>query len=180
MPKKKNIPNAPAPDFEAMADMVMNGLAKEVAQLGLHFFLGGFEKGGFTDVNFIPWVKRQDLESRAILTKSNALKEGLEIVSETPQRIEIAVNESIPYAEIHNSGGTITVKITDKMRKFFWSMWYETDEIKYKYMALSKNDTMTINIPERQFIGNSYTLNSQIDKMAVDRILKSVQQVKPK
>lgn len=187
MPNKKSNTNTPVPDFEAMADAVMNGLAKEVAKHAKHFFLDGFDKGGFTDVNFIPWVKRQDFEDHAVMSKTEALKNSIEIISATPERIEVGVNEALPYSDIHNTGGTITVTVTDKMRKFFWFVYISMTKgsahisipdhvLKWKKMALSKNETMTIHIPQRQYIGESYTLDQQIDKIVVSRILESVQQ----
>ena len=131
----KGSSNAPVSDFEAMADAVMDGLAKEVATHAKHFFLEGFDKGGFTDINFIPWVKRKDFEDHAILSKSEALKEAIEITSQTPERIEIGVDSSIPYAEIHNSGGIIMVNVTPKMRKFFW----------WVYLSMTRGSAHVVN-----------------------------------
>ena len=48
----------------------------------------------------------------------------------------------LPYAGIHENGGSIT--ITSQMRAFFWAMWFETQELKWKYMALTKKNKLTI------------------------------------
>ena len=53
----------------------------------------------------------------------------------------------VPYAAIHEFGGTITVRITDKMRRFFWAKFRETRDEKYKWMALARRQTFTIRIP---------------------------------
>lgn len=81
---------------------------------------------------------------------------------------------TLPYAAIHNEGGEI--KITRKMRRFFWHKFYEargtfgrkkngekrkdkrteqlTDVAQFwKAMALTKSKT--IRIPKRQFLGAS-------------------------
>jgi len=58
----------------------------------------------------------------------------------------------VPYAAIHEFGGTITVRITDKMRRFFWFKFRETRDEKYKWMALTRKQTFTIRIPARPYI----------------------------
>ena len=77
------------------------------------------------------------------------------------------------YAAIHNEGGTITVKVTEKMRKYFWAMYYKTQDSRYKWMALTEKETLTIHIPKRQFIGESYTLNKQLEKLIIEEIHKA-------
>lgn len=171
------------PDFEKMADEVMNGLAKDVAKHALSFFVDSFNKQGFTDVNFIPWVKRLDTEKdmgNPLLDYTGTLKDSLHISQQTPERIEIQTEPSIPYAEIHNTGGVIEVTVTEKMKKYFWAAHLKTGIEKFKYMALMKTGKMLkIKIPQRQFIGNSYTLNEQLDKMIIERMKNSVKNIKP-
>lgn len=58
----------------------------------------------------------------------------------------------VPYAAIHEFGGTITVRITDKMRRFFWFRFKQTRDEKYKWMALARRQTFTIRIPARPYI----------------------------
>lgn len=58
----------------------------------------------------------------------------------------------VPYAAIHEFGGTITVRITDRMRRFFWAKFRETRDEKYKWMALARRQTFTIRIPARPYI----------------------------
>jgi len=68
-------------------------------------------------------------ESTRRITQQNQYGMGVEI--------EIAV----PYAKIHEEGGTIpaySLLITPKMRRFFWAMWYETREDKWKGAALKR------------------------------------------
>jgi len=78
--------------------------------------------------------------------------------------VEVTAGEGVPYAAIQNNGGTITVKMTDKMRKYFWYMYKQTGKGMWKGLALTKKETLTIKIPQRQFIGNSDTLDKNIDK----------------
>ena len=49
-------------------------------------------------------------------------------------------------------------------------MYKKTQNEKWKWMALTKKETLTIKIPKRQFIGESETLMNELDKMFIDRI----------
>jgi phage gpG-like protein len=72
----------------------------------------------------------------------------------------------VPYAQIQNDGGTIRQQITEKQRGFFWKMFYETNNEKWKRLAL-KRDTLVITIPARPFLGGSDKLNEIIHKSVV-------------
>lgn len=87
----------------------------------------------------------------------------------------ITFSSSLPYARIHNEGGSIT--ITRKMQKYFWAMYYSltgritysvktrkaqnnqknrmlNDEAAYwKALALKKVGSK-LKVPERRFIGH--------------------------
>lgn len=160
----------PIPDFEAMAAQLLNNLAPEIAKEAQAFFKGSFDKEGFTDYGFIAWPKRKDAETHKILTKSQTLRNSVVIKSQTPQRIEIMAGEGLPYAEIHNKGGTINVTLTPKARKFFWYMYKKTEDEKWKRMAITKKQMLNIRIPQRQYIGESQELNKLIDRIIRERL----------
>lgn len=76
----------------------------------------------------------------------------------------IVFTSSMPYANIQNNGGEITV--TPKMKKYFWAKHLEakkanksTDAQQFKAMALKKVGDK-IKIPKRQFIGH----HPEVDK----------------
>lgn len=78
------------------------------------------------------------------------------------------------YAEIHNTGGVITV--TPKMKKFFWAKHYEmkkTGNVElseiFKRCALSKQ----IVIEQRQFIGD----DPELDKKIEDKITRDLNKI---
>jgi phage virion morphogenesis protein len=56
------------------------------------------------------------------------------------------------YAAIHNFGGKIKPRVTPKMRKFFWAKYFETEDEKWKYLALTVKKRLTINIQKRQYM----------------------------
>ena len=168
------------PDFAKMAAMVMDELAVEIADHAQTFFKSSFDNQGFTDLSFIPWVLRMDTDPHKILMKSEALKDSIKITEATKNSVEITAGEGLPYAGIHNTGGTIEVKVTDKMRKFFWAMFYASGLEKWKGMALTKKDSFIINIPQRQYIGDSATLMQDIDEMIIWKIQNVQKQILPK
>ena len=166
------------PDFEAMAKSVFKGLAHNVGQKALSHFKGSFRKQGFTDYSFIAWAARKDDLGHKLLLNTNNLMNDVQVRSESINKIEIGT--SLPYAGIHNNGGKFSIVITDKMRKYFWAMFKETEDEKWKYMALTKKKRLPIRIPQRQFIGQSQVLNNNIDKLINETILRELKNIKHK
>ena len=151
------------PDFLGLAQQLKVDVVRYAAVTGLNFFVDGFQKQGFTDTSFEPWQKRNN-DSRpggSILVKSANLRNSLKVMERSSAAILFGSNS--PYAKIHNEGGVINMALTKKARKFFWFMYYTTNETRYKWMALTKKDHLTIKIPKRQFIGHSETLMSNLE-----------------
>lgn len=165
--------NFQTPNYESMAREIFKNISPKVAQKARAFFLQSFIKQGFTDTSFIPWVKRVDAFPHKTLQQSLTLKNSLHIAEQSPEKVVISAGEKLSYAAIHNEGGTITVKVTEKMRKYFWAMYYRTQDSRYKWMALTEKETLTIHIPKRQFIGESYTLDKQLEKLIIEEMLQA-------
>lgn len=158
---------------------------------GVNFFKKSFEQQGFLDETLNTWKQRVFNEGGgAILVKSGALKRGIKGKEESKTKIRYFVDESIPYAGIHNDGGYITVTI--KMKKYFWYLYSKSSsritktkngkvsQSKknkaetgragfYKAMAMKKVGSR-IKIPKRQFIGESATLMKQLDEWLIKEI----------
>lgn len=117
-----------------------------------------------------------------ILVDSGTLRRS---IKSTIDGDSITFSSTLPYAEIHNEGGSIAV--TKKMKKFFWRKYYEcsgafgrrkdgskrrdkrtvqlsTEAEFWKFMALMKVGKK-IRIPRRRFLGAS---------PEVERIVKSI------
>jgi phage gpG-like protein len=102
----------------------------------------------------------------------------------------ISFTSSMPYAAIHNEGGTITV--TAKMKKYFWAMYYNTiGQVKTHGRASKRNTALTaeaafykamalkpigskIKIEQRQFIGHHPQVNT-IVKTVVDANMREIE-----
>jgi phage gpG-like protein len=101
----------------------------------------------------------------------------------------VTIENRTPYAAIHNEGGTISVPVTAKMKRFAWAKYYEASGRKrtkdgkthkrrkplspqeseaaeaWKRLALTKKTSLRITIPRRQFMGNSLELRQKLQEM---------------
>lgn len=167
MSKKNHIPN-----FHAIGVKLVKDTARYASVKGLNFFKDSFHKQGWTDINFEPWDKRQQPDTRpggAVLTQTGNLRDSLQVLHRSATRIVFGTHA--PYAQVHNEGGTLSVPVTQRSRRFFWFMYRLTENPKWKWMALTKKTTLTITLPKRQFIGESQTLRRGMDQWVVKQIL---------
>lgn len=166
------------PNFRKIAEEALKEVPQKVADIAIDHFNQSFDKEGFTDFSFAAWPLRKDDLSHKLLQKSETLKKSIRASQVSLKMIEVVAGEGLPYAEIHNNGGTISVPVTEKMRKFFWYMFKETEDSKWKYMALTKNDRLTVKIPARKYIGNSNILNIKIDEVFMKTIIEKQAKLK--
>ncbi len=175
-------------------DFKQNVFPRQVGRLALATFDENFANGGFTDKIFIRWKPRKgDTENRgrqlgdggrqsgrAILIKSGRLRRSLRIASASAGQVRlVAGNQDVPYAGIHNEGGTITgtASVSAHSRRLF-----ESDEVskpgakKAKYVKIHTGTVqvkahtrkMNTHIPRRQFMGNSQKLMERVDRKFFD------------
>ncbi|OWY20688.1 hypothetical protein C7N43_00380 [Sphingobacteriales bacterium UPWRP_1] len=150
-------------------------LPRFVGTLAVNFFKENFTRQGFADEPFVKWKGRKqyikegakvEMHGRAsLLIKTGALRRSIRIVQTAANKV--SVGTILPYAQIHNEGGTIVQKPTFKQRMYFS---YLSEEA-YKsgntstgnmYAAFSTAKKLNIIIPQRKFIGNSTGLNKRI------------------
>jgi len=102
-------------------------------------------------------------------TLRSATNELMNSITYSTEPGKVIVSSDKVYARIHNYGGKINVPVTDKMRKFAWAKHYEaikdTDkkESKWKGLALTKKESLEINMPQRQFMGDSLGLERVLE-----------------
>ena len=80
----------------------------------------------------------------------------------------VQITSDLPYGNIQNYGGKI--RITDKMRKFFWAKFYDTKNNKWKGLALTKKTHIVI--PERTFLADTPQLQLEINAIIVNEFKK--------
>lgn len=148
------------------------GLPRFVGTLAVNFFKENFTRQGFADEPFVKWkgrkqyIKEGAKGTRAILIKTGALRRSIRIVQTAANKV--SVGTMLPYAQIHNEGGTIKQTVTAKQRKFFWAMYKQTQN--EMFMRSAKAKQITIIIPQRKFIGNSTGLNKRIARQIHARL----------
>ncbi len=91
---------------------------------------------------------RSILGSHSFSAGGGATKESIREVKIGKGHLEGIIGTTVPYAAIHEFGGTISV--TPKMKGFFWHMWYETGDTKWRAMALTKKQSFTM--PKRPYL----------------------------
>jgi phage gpG-like protein len=114
------------------------------------------------------WAERN--EGRALLMDNGFLQRDL-VKHVSGRSIRVFVKApSDKYADIHNTGGTITIPPSSKMIKFCWAKYYAAgsgvEKTRWKAMALhlQAGRSFQSKIPQRKFIGESQQLNDKIQK----------------
>ena len=128
--------------------------------MAVNFFKDSFRREGFIDKSLVKWTKRKnDKESslprrkrRGILTQTGELEASIDF--RTDGHIVYVFSDK-PYAQIHNEGGEVDIPVTPDMRKFFWAMYFQTKEQRWKFMALTKKTVIKVVLEQRQFMGDS-------------------------
>lgn len=147
-----------------------------IAETATEYYINSFRDKGWDGV---PWTAvKQEPGRGSLMVRSGQLQASIRPSLVTVNEVRISGGSpSVPYAQIHNEGGTITQIPTPKQRKFFWAMEYKTnpntkvvqvegsDKMRKELgrwgcMALAKE--LSANIPQRQFMGKSLILNKQI------------------
>lgn len=132
-----------------------------------------FNAKGFIDQGIKKWQDRatndtgkkgKKSKSRALLIYTGNLRRSIRILHISTNSVSVG-SKGVKYAEIHNTGGTITQTPTDKQRRFFWAMHKQTNNDNWKYAALAQ--TIHIRIPQRQFIGTSAALDKRIQRQFI-------------
>jgi hypothetical protein len=111
-----------------------------------------------------------------------------------PRPGEVTIINDVEYANIHNEGGEVNPRVTEKMKRFAWYKVYSIAKIRkrkpgekrrkkgtakplppeaeiWKALALTKN-RLHIKIPQRRFIGDSKALQQKIDELIIKTIQK--------
>lgn len=183
---------------------VNDRLPRKVGIIAVQHFKQNFRDSGFLDGGLRPWKKSQR-ELRGGLGASARYKTLTSarnhLMSSTQAHIgrgEVSIENPVPYAVIHNEGGTIVSNptITPKMRKYAWAMVYKLsgrkrsstgkrgkraggsreaipeEAKKWMALALTKKTKLKIRakMPKRQFIGESRELVEKVNKEVNDSI----------
>lgn len=180
------IARAPKQVERAMRDEI----PRKAAIIAKNHFRQNFRDGGFTDDGLHAWKKtrRQEAGSpyKPLTSERNHLMNSVDAV---PAPGQVTVVNPVPYARIHNEGGTIHTNptVTPKMRGMAWARCYSIAGVrkgeklpkelpeeagKWRALALTKKEKLNItaHIPQRRFIGESRELREKINKAIIDKL----------
>jgi phage gpG-like protein len=155
---------------DQIGEFIHNKAPKIVGKTAVDHFKDNFRKGGFDNKKWSP-SQRQDGNGYTSEKYGPLLSARNELMNSLTYELgngKVIISSDKVYAEIHNNGGVINIPITDKMRKFAWAKHYKETENKkgqggkWKALALTKKDKITVNMPQRQFVGVSDILNKRI------------------
>lgn len=169
-------------------------LPVKIGRMAKDHFQENFRKGGFVNNGLQQWPKskRQLSGTSSAAAQYGPLLSGrnhlFSSMKYTPSDYRVKVANEVPYAAIHNEGGTVNPTVTPEMRRFAWAMFYKTsgkkkgkkgsmisnpDAERWKALALTKKSKLTVKIPKRQFLGESAELRKSIN----DKIEKELSKI---
>ena len=61
-------------------------------------------------------------------------------------------SKAVPYAAIHEFGGTTHPKVTGKMRGFAWFKFRETQDPMWRAIALTRKPRLNVPVPARHYV----------------------------
>ena len=180
---------------------VHDKLPRKVGVVAVNHFKQNFRDGGWLDNGLHPWkrTRRQDsngpdAKCGPLTSRRNHMMRSIQASTSPGQ---VAIEDPVPYAAIHNDGGDITTHptVTKRMRKHAWKMVYSIAGVKkgdklpkvlpaeaekWKGLALTKKKSITVHahIPQRQFMGDSAELRVKVNKTILDSLNDIAGQVK--
>lgn len=170
--------------LEAHYKRVLQYLPGMIGRDAVNFFVDNFRRQGFLGARLEPWKKRRarNRAGRAILVKSGRLRRSIRITK--IQAGTIVVGTDVPYARAHNEGFRGTVQVAAHTR----NKYTKTKELTGKLTKLGKARTKTVkrvtgsvqvkahtkrmNLPRRQFMGESPYLKTIISRRIMAEIKK--------
>lgn len=180
-----------------LGELMRRKLPVIVGRMAKDHYQDNFRKGGFVNNGLKKWpvTKRQYSGSSSASAAYGPLLSGRNhlfgSIKYVPADYRVKVANEVPYAAIHNEGGTVNPTVTPKMRRFAWAMYHkvtgrEKNKRKtkkagtkenaaagfWKALALTKKQKLSIKIPKRIFLGESAELTRKINEKTEQEITK--------
>lgn len=151
------------------------------------FSMQRFREQAWVDASTYPWKKRQlgakRNSGRALLVSSGRLRRSVRIMRTTST--SVTIGSDVPYARIHNEGFKGTVSVKAHTRTKWVKSRVETGNLtksgrkQMRTMTTAGSQyavgqhTRKMNMPRRQFMGNSRQLEKQITRLITAEIMKA-------
>lgn len=135
-------------------------LLDEASIRALRFSKERFRQKNWIDTTPQKWKPRQRRDRGSLMIRSGRLKRSIRVLNKTATSVTIGTD--VPYARIHNEGGTIREKVFVKQhsRKRAPRQNRGTGKIQVK----AHTQMMNTQVPPRPFIGESRALLNKIEK----------------
>lgn len=190
---------------KSIQEEVDDRLPRKLGVLAVQHFKQNFRDSGFRNGGLQPWKrslrevsgdKRASSRYKTLTSARNHLMNSTESIV---GKGYVSIVNSVPYASIHNEGGTVhqNIPISQDMRKFAWAMFFKSagirkgkkkskgatspenlspEALKWRGLALTKKSTLSrsIQIPKRQFIGES----QELTEIVTNEIEQTIEKVK--
>lgn len=135
-------------------------LIDEAATRAVRFSKERFRQKNWVDAAPQKWKPRQRKGRGSLLVRSGRLKRSIRILNKTATSVTIGTD--VPYARIHNEGGTIREKVFVKQHTRKRSARQNRGTGKIQVKAHTR--MMNTQVPPRPFIGESRALLNKIEK----------------
>lgn len=173
---------------------VRNALPPVLATVCVNYFKDSFRRQGWRDKGLKAWAKRKNSKGsagRGILIKRGHLRNSIRKLIATWKITEVGT--SLPYAAAHNEGFSGTVQVRQHTRNQYEKKRTKigrgvyniktreeatrtrVDKVATGTKFTVRSHTRKMNIPQRQFMGDSEMLSIKIDHTiasAVDKIFE--------
>lgn len=146
---------------------------KLIAETALEHFQNALIQKNWDGKSYEPYKNKKREPSRgSLMMRSNNLFRSLKIVSVSSTHIIISAGSSkVPYARIHNEGGTIqrqarSTIVTHKKftrGKFKGKTLFAKNNEKASFSQKASVGAYSVTIPKRQFMGKSQSLLNEIE-----------------
>lgn len=159
--------------IDRMTANIKRAAPQIIAETATEYYKERFRK---KDWEGVAWPKvKQPNPHGSLMVRSGALLSTVRPTLVTSREVRIgAGSPRVPYAKIHNEGGTITQTPTAKQRRFFWAMEHKDNPDTWdangkldisktgKWGNMARAKQLNITIPQRRFMGHSPRLNDKI------------------
>lgn len=159
---------------------VKKQLPRVFGTVAVNFFKDSFRRQGWSDKRLVKWTAlKKPSKGRAILIRRGHLRNSIHVNTANFNRIEIGSN--LPYAAAHNNGvesETVSVRAhtrrqyANEQTKYTTKSGKErsrTDKVETSRTTV-RSHTREMNLPQRQFMGDSEMMNRKLDAVTIKAI----------
>lgn len=142
------------------------------------FFKKNFDLEGFQGNSGLEqWAQRSPMAARNNGRK--LLRDSGDLYNDIEKRVignsikVLVAGNSARYADAHNFGETIKIRVTPKMKAWAFAMFKKTNTPFYFNLSITTKKVIEIKMPKRQFIGNSTQLDRIIKELIEKKLLEA-------